>query len=455
MIGGRFRPPAPSAQAHDCMDAGGGRVTQGAVAEDALERPSGDTCKTLRSHSSLYGVTVLGATGSIGVSTLDVLSRHPDRYRVVALTANTDVEGLYQQCLAHRPAYAVMADADAAQQLRERLRASHPDIEILSGVTGLETVAALPQVDYVMAAIVGAAGLLPTLAAARAGKRVMLANKEALVMAGQIFMDEIRRNNAELLPVDSEHNAIFQAMPTAIAAGLGLDSVGAGVRRILLTASGGPFRTLPLSKLHDVTPDQACAHPVWVMGRKISVDSATMMNKGLEVIEACWLFNTTPDRIEVVLHPQSVVHSMVEYKDGSILAQLGSPDMRTPIAYALAWPQRIESGVAPLNLFEVGRLDFERPDMTRFPCLRLAYEAMQMGGTAAAILNAANEVAVAAFLDGKLKFTAISAVIEATLANVSVHAALSLETVLADDALARESARRHIADTMQWRGAQA
>jgi 1-deoxy-D-xylulose-5-phosphate reductoisomerase len=395
-----------------------------------------------------HGVTVLGATGSIGVSTLDVLSRHPDRYRIVALTANNDVERLYQQCLAHRPAYAVMADADAAQRLRAKLHPDHPDIEILSGIMGLETVAALPQVDYVMAAIVGAAGLLPTLAAARAGKRVMLANKEALVMAGQIFMDEIRRHNAELLPVDSEHNAIFQSMPHSITAGLD----AAGVRRILLTASGGPFRTLPLSNLHDVTPDQACAHPNWVMGRKISVDSATMMNKGLEVIEACWLFNATPDRIQVVLHPQSVVHSMVEYKDGSILAQLGSPDMRTPIAYALAWPQRIESGVAPLNLFDIGRLDFERPDMARFPCLRLAYEAMQAGGTAAAILNAANEVAVAAFLAGKLKFTAIATVIESTLANVSAHVAISLEAVLADDALARESAQRSIADALQSRG---
>ena len=406
-------------------------------------RSSGDT------RTSRYGVTVLGATGSIGVSTLDVLSRHPDRYRIVALTANNDVDSLYQQCLTHRPAYAVMADADAAQRLRTKLHTQHPDIEILSGVSGLETVAALPQVDYVMAAIVGAAGLLPTLAAARAGKRVMLANKEALVMAGQIFMDEIRRHNAELLPVDSEHNAIFQSMPTDITAGLD----AAGVQRILLTASGGPFRTLALSKLHDVTPDQACAHPNWVMGRKISVDSATMMNKGLEVIEACWLFNATPERIQVVLHPQSVVHSMVEYKDGSILAQLGSPDMRTPIAYALAWPQRIESGVAPLNLFDIGRLDFERPDMTRFPCLRLAYEAMQAGGTAAAILNAANEVAVAAFLAGKLKFTAIATVIEATLANVSAHVAISLEAVLADDALARESAQRYIANVMQGRGA--
>lgn len=402
--------------------------------------------------SGLIGVTLLGATGSIGVSTLDVLSRHPDRYRVVALTANTDVDGLYQQCVTHHPVFAVMADADAAQQLRDRLHADHPDIEVLSGITGLETVAALPQVDYVMAAIVGAAGLLPTLAAARAGKRVMLANKEALVMAGQIFMDEIQRNNAELLPVDSEHSAIFQSMPgkaTGCSFAAGLDTLG--VRRILLTASGGPFRSISLSNLHDVTPGQACAHPNWVMGRKISVDSATMMNKGLEVIEACWLFNTTPDRIQVVLHPQSVIHSMVEYNDGSILAQLGSPDMRTPIAYALAWPERIESGVAPLSLFDVARLDFERPDFVRFPCLRLAYEAMRTGGTATAILNAANEIAVAAFLDGKLKFTAIPAVIEATLAEVPARAAATLGIILADDALARESATRQVVDAARQR----
>ncbi len=384
----------------------------------------------------MYGVTVLGATGSIGVSTLDVLSRHPERYRVVALTANSDVERLYEQCLAHQPEYAVMADANAAQRLHERLRATAPGIQVLAGLAGLETVAALPQVAYVMAAIVGAAGLLPTLAAVRAGKRVLLANKEALVMAGRIFMDEVRANNVELLPVDSEHNAIFQCLPTDLSAGLD----AAGIRRILLTASGGPFRTIPLSELHHVTPDQACAHPNWVMGRKISVDSATMMNKGLEVIEACWLFNASPDRIQVVLHPQSVIHSMVEYADGSILAQLGSPDMRTPIAHALAWPQRIESGAAPLSLFDVARLDFERPDVSRFPCLRLAYEAMQAGGTATAILNAANEVAVASFLDGKLPFTAIPAVIERVLADVPTREAISLEVILADDALAREAA---------------
>ncbi len=388
----------------------------------------------------MIGVTVLGATGSIGVSTLDVLSRHPERYRVIALTANSDVERLYEQCLAHQPEYAVMVDANAAQRLHERLRATAPGIQVLAGLAGLETVAALPQVAYVMAAIVGAAGLLPTLAAVRAGKRVLLANKEALVMAGRIFMDEVRASNAELLPVDSEHNAIFQCLPGDVSGGLD----AAGIRRILLTASGGPFRNIPLSELHHVTPDQACAHPNWVMGRKISVDSATMMNKGLEVIEACWLFNASPDRIQVVLHPQSVVHSMVEYADGSILAQLGSPDMRTPIAHALAWPQRIESGVVPLSLFDVARLDFERPDVSRFPCLHLAYEAMQSGGTATAILNAANEIAVASFLDGRLPFTAIPAVIERVLADVPTRDAISLEVILADDALAREVAVRRV-----------
>lgn len=385
----------------------------------------------------MIGVTVLGATGSIGASTLDVLTRHADRYRVVALTANDDVERLHEQCLAHRPEYAVMADEQAAQRLHERLRVTAPDIRVLAGMAGLEKVAALPQVDYVMAAIVGGAGLLPTLAAARAGKRVMLANKEALVMAGRIFMDEVRRSNAELLPVDSEHNAIFQCLPSQAS---GLDAVG--VRRILLTASGGPFRIVPLSELQHVTPDQACAHPNWVMGRKISVDSATMMNKGLEVIEACWLFDAAPDKVQVVLHPQSVIHSMVEYQDGSILAQLGSPDMRTPIAYALAWPERISSGVEPLSLFDVARLDFERPDMNRFPCLRLAYEAMETGGTATAILNAANEVAVASFLAGQLPFTSIPRIIEAVLSDVTARDATTLEIILADDARARDAAAR-------------
>jgi 1-deoxy-D-xylulose-5-phosphate reductoisomerase len=382
------------------------------------------------------GITVLGATGSIGVSTLDVLSRHPERYRVVALSANTQVDRLFEQCLVHRPRFAVMVDAAAAEVLAQRLRTHGADTEVLSGVAGLERIASLPEVDYVMAAIVGAAGLLPTLAAARHGKRVLLANKEALVMSGHLFMEEVRTNGAELLPIDSEHNAIFQCMPTNFATGL----VQNGVRHILLTASGGPFRTTPLEELETVTPAQAVAHPNWSMGRKISVDSATMMNKGLEVIEACWLFNTDPAHIQVVLHPQSVIHSMVAYHDGSVLAQLGNPDMRTPIAHALAWPERIESGVADLNIFEVARLDFEKADLNRFPCLRLAIEAMEAGGTAPAVLNAANEIAVEAFLNEQIGFTAIARVIEESLAVVERRDADRLETIFEADAQAREVA---------------
>ena len=311
---------------------------------------------------------------------------------------------------------------------------------MLQGVAGLEQVASLPQSRCVVAAIVGAAGLLPTLAAARAGKRVLLANKEALVMSGRIFMEQVRASNAELLPVDSEHNAVFQCLAPGFAAGL--DRVG--VRRILLTASGGPFRTLPLSELARVTPEQACAHPNWVMGRKISVDSATMMNKGLEVIEACWLFNTTPDRVDVVLHPQSVIHSMVEYQDGSVLCQLGNPDMRIPIAHALAWPQRMESGAARLDPYAVGPLNFERPDTERFPCLGLAYEALRAGGTACAILNAANEVAVQSFLEGRMSFAEIPRVIEHALGALTPRAADSLEVILEHDALARDCAAQFV-----------
>lgn len=389
----------------------------------------------------MIGVTILGATGSIGRSTLDVLGRHRDRYRVVALSANGQVDKLYEQCLEHRPAYAVMADATAAQKLAERLRVSAPDITVLSGVEGLEHVAALPEADYVMAAIVGAAGLTPTLAAARAGKRVLLANKEALVMSGRLFMEAVQQNNAVLLPIDSEHNAIFQCMPKGFADGF----ERVGVRRILLTASGGPFRTTPLEQLAAVTPEQAVAHPNWSMGRKISVDSATMMNKGLEVIEACWLFNTAPSQVQVVLHPQSVIHSMVEYVDGSVLAQLGNPDMRTPIAHALAWPERMESGVGSLDIFTVARLDFSAPDLNRFPCLRLAVEAMEAGGTSSAILNAANEVAVESFLQRRIAYTAIAPVIEAVLAQTSAHSAATLEQILADDAAARAAAEREVA----------
>lgn len=391
----------------------------------------------------MIGVTVLGATGSIGMSTLDVLARHKDRYEVVALSANTQVDRLYRLCLEHRPRWAVMADGASAERLAARLAASAPDVTVLHGAAGLRAVAEDPAVHYVMAAIVGAAGLEPTLAAARAGKRVLLANKEALVMSGRLFMDEVQRSGAELLPIDSEHNAIFQCMPERF--GDGLERVG--VRRILLTASGGPFRRTPLEELDAVTPEQAVAHPNWAMGRKISVDSATMMNKGLEFIEACWLFDAHPDQVQVVIHPQSVIHSMVEYADGSVLAQLGNPDMRTPIAHALAWPRRMDSGVASLDLFAVARLEFEPPDLARFPCLRLAMEAMRVGGTASAVLNAANEVAVEAFLDRRIPFTAIPGVIEATLAEVPRRDADSLSTILEADAAARRSAWQRVAAT--------
>jgi len=386
-------------------------------------------------------VCVLGATGSIGISTLDVLARHPERYRVIALTANRQVERLLQQCLTHQPRYAVMVEEEAAERLRQGLQQKGGATEVLSGVAGLEYVASLDEVDTVMAAIVGAAGLPPTLAAARHGKRVLLANKEALVMSGQLFMDEIREHGAELLPIDSEHNAIFQCMPGNFEQGL----ENVGVRRILLTASGGPFRNTPIEQLAAVTPEQAVAHPNWSMGRKISVDSATMMNKGLEVIEACWLFNTTPANIQVVLHPQSVIHSMVEYADGSVLAQLGNPDMRTPIAHALAWPERIDSGVSSLDIFSVARLDFEPPDLQRFPCLRLSMEAMEAGGTAPTILNAANEIAVEAFLHEQIGFTAIPRVIETTLERLPSNPADSLERIFADDRAARQVAAELVA----------
>jgi 1-deoxy-D-xylulose-5-phosphate reductoisomerase len=388
------------------------------------------------------GITILGSTGSIGVSTLDVLQRHPDRFRVVALTAHRDVEALFQQCLIHEPHYAVMADPDSATRLRDRLQSVGRSVEVLAGVTGLEQVAALPEVSYVMAAIVGAAGLLPTLAAAQAGKRVLLANKEALVMAGPLFMAAVREHGAELLPIDSEHNAIFQCLPPAFAAE-GLDAVG--VRRILLTGSGGPFRVTPLDQLPDVTPEQACAHPNWSMGRKISVDSATMMNKGLEVIEAHWLFGASSEQIEVVIHPQSVIHSMVEYQDGSVLAQLGNPDMRTPITHALAWPRRLTSGVAFLDFTQVAKLEFQAPDFARFPGLKLAFAALEAGGTAPAILNAANEIAVQAFLDRKIRFTDIAAVVQSTLEQVNRGVAASLATILDADAQARAAASDGVA----------
>ena len=386
-------------------------------------------------------LTVLGSTGSIGVNTLAVAARHPARYRVLALTANTNVDGLLRQCLEHRPEYAVMADQEAALELERRLRHKARRITVLAGPEDVARVAALAEVDYVMAAIVGAAGLLPTLAAARAGKRVLLANKEALVMAGRLFMDTARANRAELLPIDSEHNAIFQCLPAGFdPADPGPGPARFGVKKILLTASGGPFRALAPEQLARVTPEQACRHPNWVMGRKISVDSATMMNKGLEIMEACWLFQARPEDIEVVLHPESVIHSMVQYADGSVLAQLGNPDMRTPIAHGLAWPERIEAGVKPLDLFEIARLRFERPDPARFPCLDLARGAIRAGGTAGAILNAANEVAVHEFLQRRLRFTDIAGVIETVLRAIPATAADSLAAILEADRRARAAA---------------
>ena len=387
------------------------------------------------------GLTLLGATGSIGASTLDVVARHPERFEVIALTAHRNVDGLLQLCRRHRPRFAVMADAAAAERLAEALRRENLNIEVLAGQDGLMQVAGHEDVDYVMAAIVGAAGLAATLEAARRGKRVLLANKEALVMSGALFMDEVRRSGALLLPIDSEHNAIFQCMPDGFTVG----ARPAGVRRIVLTASGGPFRETPLEQLAGVTPEQACAHPNWDMGRKISVDSATMMNKGLEVIEACWLFGLPIEQVQVALHPQSIVHSLVDYVDGSVLAQLGNPDMCTPIAHALAWPARLESGVQPLDLFAVGRLDFAAPDPRRFPCLDLAYQAWRRGGTAPAILNAANEVAVQAFLDGHLSFDRIAQVIESSLAACSVEPSESLEQILHADQCARAAAQVQIA----------
>lgn len=378
-------------------------------------------------------LTVLGATGSIGVSTLDVVARHPDRYEVVALTGNSRVANLLEQCLRHRPRYAVVGHERDVTGLATSLRGAGLATEVLAGPQALEFVAALPEVDAVMAAIVGAVGLQPTLAAVRAGKRVLLANKEALVMAGALFMAEVRAHGATLLPIDSEHNAVFQSLPADYAG----DPGRAGVSRILLTASGGPFRTTPLERLKSVTPDEACAHPNWSMGRKISVDSATMMNKGLEVIEAHWLFNVAPEQIEVVVHPQSVIHSLVQYVDGSVLAELGNPDMRTPIAHALAWPERIAAGVAPLDLPAIAQLNFEKPDFDRFPCLALAYRALHAGRSAPTVLNAANEIAVEAFLAGRLPFLAIAAVIAATMDAVPAAAVADLPAILAADALAR------------------
>ena len=387
--------------------------------------------------SRCQSVTVLGATGSIGTSTLDVIARHPGRYRIHALTAHRSREALLRLCLSHRPSVAVLDDERDAIWLRERLTAAGLALEVRSGDSALLEVASATDVDVVMAAIVGAAGLLPTLAAVRAGKRVLLANKEALVMSGGLFMEAVTRHGATLLPIDSEHNAIYQCLPTEHRGGLSRH----GVTQLLLTASGGPFRGWSREQLAAVTPEQACAHPNWSMGRKISVDSATLMNKGLELIEACWLFDAQPDQVQVVVHPQSVIHSMAAYSDGSVLAQLGNPDMRTPIAYGLAWPERIDAGVETLDLFQIARLDFEAPDEAAFPCLRLAREAMQAGGTAPALLNAANEVAVDAFLAGRLGFSAIGELVEAVIGTLPVEAADDLETILAADGQSRRAAR--------------
>ncbi len=390
-------------------------------------------------------LTILGSTGSIGVSTLDVVRRHLGRYRIAALCAHHQADRLFEQCLEFSPKYAVLAGAEQAEQLQQRLSAAGCVTEVEYGPAALERMAALPDVDTVMAAIVGAAGLAPTMAAARAGKRILLANKEALVMAGPIFMQTVRENGATLFPIDSEHNAIFQSLPH----GFSGDLSSSGVTALLLTASGGPFRSAPLDALAAVTPEQACAHPNWVMGRKISVDSATMMNKGLEVIEAHWLFNAPPDAIQVVIHPESCIHSLVQYVDGSVIAELGNPDMRTPIAHALAFPERVESGVQPLDLFSLAAFHFERPDFRRFPCLDLAYQALKAGGSAPAVLNAANEVAVQSFLEGKLAFTRIAEVNAEVMAAITQIRLDTLEDVLHADAEGRVAAMSMIARRFQ------
>ncbi len=378
-------------------------------------------------------LTLLGSTGSIGDSTLDVVARHPERFSVYALTAHRNGDKLVEQCLRFKPEVAVVGDAETAARVEKKLREAGCRTVVVYGQQALVDVSKSEHCDTVVAAIVGAAGLTPTLAAAQAGKRILLANKEALVMSGDIFMDAVRDHGAILLPVDSEHNAIFQCLPRDA-------SAHGGVSKIILTASGGPFRTREPATLVDVTPEQACKHPNWSMGRKISVDSATMMNKGLEVIEAHYLFNLPGERIDVLIHPQSVIHSMVSYADGSVLAQLGNPDMRTPIAHALAFPERVDSGVAQLDLTQVATLTFEKPDYQRFPCLALAMKALAQGGVASATLNAANEVAVEAFLDRRIGFTAIAQTVDAVLNALENTGASSLDVVLAADAAARRAA---------------
>jgi 1-deoxy-D-xylulose-5-phosphate reductoisomerase len=385
----------------------------------------------------MINITILGATGSIGASALEVIASHPNRYQIFALTAYQQVDRLLVLCKQFMPRYAVLPDEKNAQQLQKKLIQAGCSTEVLYGEAGLIEVASAPQVDTVIAAIVGACGMPSTLAAAKAGKKILLANKETLVMAGHLFMNAVAKSGAILLPIDSEHNAIFQSLPHPY-----LSAQAAGVKKILLTASGGPFHGFTSAQLNDVTPAMACKHPNWSMGKKISIDSASLMNKGLEVIEAAWLFNIPVNQIEVVVHPQSIIHSMVQYVDGSTLAQMGNPDMRTPIAYALAYPERIDAGVAPLDFFALKRLDFMRPDLVTFPCLRLAYEALEMGGAAPAIINAANEVAVEFFLAGKMRFTEIPNMIEACLhACYPASSATSLEALIGADQLTRNYAR--------------
>ncbi len=391
----------------------------------------------------MKGICILGATGSIGVSTLDVVARHPNLYKVIALTANNNIDLLYEQCLVHHPEYAVVVDKTKALAFSEKIKDSViADVNVLSGAESLEFVSTLDSVDSVMAAIVGAAGLLPSLAAAKAGKIILLANKEALVMSGDIFMQAVADSGAQLLPIDSEHNAIFQCMPAGYTSGMQAKQA----RRILLTASGGPFREMPIEQLINVTPAQAVAHPNWDMGRKISVDSATMMNKGLEMIEACILFAMRPDQIQVVIHPQSIIHSMVDYIDGTVLAQMGNPDMRVPIAYSMAWPERFESGVEPLNIFDVRRMDFEEPNLERFPCLRLAYKAINLGGIIPTVLNAANEIAVEAFLNEQVRFTDIPLIIERCMDQFEVIPADTLAVILEADQQARVVSKQVISE---------
>ncbi len=381
-------------------------------------------------------VAVLGSTGSIGVNTLSVMSRHPERFQAFALAANRDVDTMFSQCLAFKPRYAVLADEAAADKLAARLRAADTDCVVMGGAAALEFVAAHEQVDAVMAAIVGAAGLASTLCAAKAGKKIMLANKESMVMAGPLLIDTAQTSGAILLPIDSEHNAIFQALP----AGYSRDMQASGIRKLILTASGGPFLHASAKMLSEVTPDQACAHPNWSMGRKISVDSATLMNKGLEVIEAHYLFGASAEQIEVVIHPQSIVHSMVEYVDGSVIAQLGNPDMRTPIAHALAFPDRVEAGVTSLDLLSASNLEFESPDLQRFSCLRLAYQALRAGNSAPVYLNAANEVAVDRFLKHEIAFTAIADIVENVLQELPSLPVHSIDQIVAADRSARARA---------------